>query len=198
MPRRRIRASSRCAARAARRALRRSRRSCRAELLGTETTPLRWFQTCLVTHTSSTDQVATTVLPTLLSTIGKASQDPASVHSNATMAWMIVSDMMRTARTADLRTGSGIRRRPAGSSTHSCWRGIFAPPAAEFAVVAGADDTAPRRCSVFKALNSPPLSDFRVAARHAPFLRGRIGPSCLANPCPALSARWNAHGAPGP
>ncbi|MBT2394161.1 hypothetical protein J7E87_33330 [Streptomyces sp. ISL-1] len=51
-----------------------------------DTTPLRWFHTCRVTHTSSTAHVATTVLPTLLSTIGKASQDPASVHRNAITA----------------------------------------------------------------------------------------------------------------
>ena len=52
-------------------------------LLGTDTTPWRWFQTWRVTHTSSTAQVATTVLPTLLSTIGKASHDPATVQRNA-------------------------------------------------------------------------------------------------------------------
>lgn len=91
----------------------------RAVLLGTDTTPLRWFHTCRVTHTSSTDHVATTVPATPVSTIGKASQDPASVHRKATMARMIVSDMMRTARTAAVRTGSGILRRTAGSSTHS-------------------------------------------------------------------------------
>ncbi|WP_327249774.1 hypothetical protein [Streptomyces sp. NBC_01320] len=41
---------------------------------------------------------------------------------------MIVSDMMSTARTADVRTGSGMRRRTAGSSTHSGCRGIRVPP----------------------------------------------------------------------
>ena len=55
-------------------------------LLGVDTTPLRWFHTCRVTQTSRTDQVATTVLTTLLITIGKASQDPARVHRKATMA----------------------------------------------------------------------------------------------------------------
>ena len=73
-----------CPGRTARR--RRSRRSRRAVLLGTDTTPFRWFHTCRVTHTSSTDQVATTVLATPLSTIGKASHDPASVHRKATTA----------------------------------------------------------------------------------------------------------------
>ncbi|GGT62024.1 hypothetical protein GCM10010207_72010 [Streptomyces atratus] len=75
------------------------------------------------------------------------------------MAWMTVSDMMSTARTAALRTGSGIRRRIAGSSTQSCrccWYGIFAPPvAAETAVAAGADDTALRRSSVSKDSQLP-------------------------------------------
>lgn len=55
-------------------------------LLGTETTPLRWFHTCRVTQTSSTDHVATTVLATPPSTMGKASQDPAIVHRKATKA----------------------------------------------------------------------------------------------------------------
>lgn len=44
-PRRRIRASPRSLDRAARLAIRRSRRIRRAVLLGTETTPLRWFHT---------------------------------------------------------------------------------------------------------------------------------------------------------
>jgi hypothetical protein len=69
-----------------RRALRRSRRNCRAVLLGTDTTPLRWFHTCRVTHTSSTDQVATTVDATLLSTMGKASQEVVTVPRKAIMA----------------------------------------------------------------------------------------------------------------
>ena len=79
-------APARSAVRAARRARRRSRRSRRAVLLGIDTTPLRWFHTWRVTQTSSTPQVARTVLPTLLITIGKASQEPASVHRNATIA----------------------------------------------------------------------------------------------------------------
>ncbi|MYS48033.1 hypothetical protein GTY23_44055 [Streptomyces sp. SID5998] len=88
-------------------------------LLGAETTPLRWFHTWRVTHTSSAAQVATTVLATLLMTIGKASQDPAMVHKNATTAWISVTAMISTARTAASRTGSGSLRRRAGSSTHS-------------------------------------------------------------------------------
>lgn len=55
-------------------------------LLGVDTTPLRWFHTWRVTHTSSAPQVATTVLITLLMTMGNASQDPARVHRKATMA----------------------------------------------------------------------------------------------------------------
>ncbi|KUN75258.1 hypothetical protein AQJ66_36340 [Streptomyces bungoensis] len=88
-------------------------------LLGSETTPYRWFQAWRVTHTSTTAQVATTVLTTLLITIGNASQDPAIVHRNATVAWISVTEMISTARTAAVRTGSGIRRRFAGSSTHN-------------------------------------------------------------------------------
>ncbi|KUO18667.1 hypothetical protein AQJ91_24715 [Streptomyces dysideae] len=88
-------------------------------LLGIETTPWRWFHTWRVTHTSSAPQVATTVLATLLITIGNASHDPARVHRNATIAWTSVKAMISTARTAAVRTGSGIRRRCAGSSTHN-------------------------------------------------------------------------------
>lgn len=85
-PRPVIRSWSRRAARSRRRADRRSRRSDRAVLLGSDTTPYRWFHTWRVTQTSTTDQVATTVLTTLLITMGKASQDPAIVHRNATIA----------------------------------------------------------------------------------------------------------------
>ncbi|CAL2060595.1 protein of unknown function [Streptomyces murinus] len=79
-PRRRIRSCSRSARRSARRRARRSRRSARAVLLGSETTPYRWFHTWRVTQTSTTAQVATTVLTTLLITIGKAGQDSAMVQ----------------------------------------------------------------------------------------------------------------------
>lgn len=78
-------------------------------LLGTETTPFRWFHTCRVTQTSRAAQVATTVLATLLRTIGKASQDSVIVHRKATTACISVTAMMSTARTADVRTGSGSR-----------------------------------------------------------------------------------------
>ncbi len=91
----------------------------RAELLGAEMTPLRCRQTCRVTHTSSTPQVAATVLAMELSTIGKANHDSPSVHSTATIAWTSVNAMMMTARTAAVRTGSGSRRRRAGSSVHN-------------------------------------------------------------------------------
>ncbi len=74
------------ALRAARRACRRSRRSLLAVLLGCERTPLRCTHTWRVTHTSSTAQVATTVLATVLSTAGKANQAPAIAQKNATMA----------------------------------------------------------------------------------------------------------------
>lgn len=99
--------------------MRRSRRSALAVLLGTDTTPWRWFHTWRVTQMSTTLHVATTVLATLLITIGNASQEPAIVHRNATMAWISVTEMINTARTAAVRTGSGIRRRRAGSSTHN-------------------------------------------------------------------------------
>jgi hypothetical protein len=89
-------------------------------LLGTEITPFRWFHTWRVTQTSSAPQVATTVLATLLTTMGKASQEPASVHRNATIAWISVTEMISTARTAAVRTGSGSLRLRAGSSTHNC------------------------------------------------------------------------------
>ncbi|WP_372499153.1 hypothetical protein [Streptomyces somaliensis] len=114
----------RAVSRAARRAVRRSRRSCRAVLLGSDTTPYRCFQTCRVTHTSSTDQVATTVLPTLLSTSGKADQTSASVNRYAATAWISVSATISPARTAAVRTGSGSLRRPAGSSTHNSRRPV--------------------------------------------------------------------------
>lgn len=117
-PRRRIRPCARSAARSCRRVRRRSRRKARAVLLGMDTTPWRWFQTWRVTHTSSAPHVAAIVLTTLLITMGNASQDPAIVHRKATMAWSRVTAMRRTARTAADRTGSGKRRRRAGSSTH--------------------------------------------------------------------------------
>jgi hypothetical protein len=41
---------------------------------------MRWFHTWRVIHTSSTPHVEATVLATVLSTIGNASHDPASVH----------------------------------------------------------------------------------------------------------------------
>ncbi len=88
-------------------------------LLGVETTPLRWFHTWRVTQTSSAPQVATTVLTTLLITIGNASHDPARVHRKATIACISVTAMISTARTEAVRTGSGILRRRAGSSTHN-------------------------------------------------------------------------------
>jgi len=88
-------------------------------LLGVDTTPLRWFHTWRVTQTSRAPHVATTVLTTLLMTMGNASQDPAMAHRKATIAWSSVTAMKSTARTAAVRTGSGIRRRRAGSSTHN-------------------------------------------------------------------------------
>ncbi len=91
-------------------------------LLGSDTTPWRWFHTWRVTQTSSTAQVATTVLATLESTMGNASHDPATVQKNATMAWISVRAAISTARTAAVRTGSAMRRLAAGSSTHSCRR----------------------------------------------------------------------------
>jgi hypothetical protein len=87
-------------------------------LLGVEMTPWRCFHTWRVTQTSRAPQVATTVLTTLLITIGNASQDPARVHRKATIAWISVTAMISTARTAAVRTGSGMRGRGAGSSTH--------------------------------------------------------------------------------
>ncbi|WP_173868588.1 hypothetical protein SALCHL_000859 [Streptomyces albus subsp. chlorinus] len=60
-------------------------------------------------HTSSTAQVAATVLPMVQSTIGKASQTPAIEQKNATMSSTSVSATMITARTAAARTGSGSR-----------------------------------------------------------------------------------------
>ncbi|GAA2965419.1 hypothetical protein GCM10010518_59960 [Kitasatospora cinereorecta] len=66
---------------------------------------------------------------------------------------MTVSDMIMTARTAAARTGSGILRRTAGSSTHSC-RGIFTPPVGAV-VAAAAADAVPRRSSVSKDLQLP-------------------------------------------
>ncbi|GGT47436.1 hypothetical protein GCM10014713_46950 [Streptomyces purpureus] len=51
--------------------------------------------------------------------MGKASQEPVREAKKATMAWMSVTAVSNTARTAAVRTGSGIRRRLAGSSTHN-------------------------------------------------------------------------------
>ncbi|GHF17683.1 hypothetical protein GCM10018772_48720 [Streptomyces fumanus] len=59
------------------------------------------------------------MLATLLITMGNASQDPASVARKATIAWISVRATISTARTAAVRTGSGSRRRRAGSSTHN-------------------------------------------------------------------------------
>ena len=56
---------------------------------------------------------------TLPITMGNASQDPASVHRKATIAMISVTATTSTARTAAVRTGSGRRRRRAGSSTHN-------------------------------------------------------------------------------
>lgn len=107
------------ARRACRRARRRSRRRARAALLGLETTPLRWFHTCRVIQTSSTDQVATTVLITVNSIAGADSHEAATAASVATIAPISVTDAMSTARTAAFRTGSGIRGLPTGSWIHS-------------------------------------------------------------------------------
>ncbi|GHH20098.1 hypothetical protein GCM10017674_73590 [Streptomyces gardneri] len=52
--------------------------------------------------------------------IGKASQEPATEQKKATTPWMSVTDVIITARTAAVRTGSGIRCRPFSSSTHNC------------------------------------------------------------------------------
>ncbi len=96
-------------------------------LRGVDTTPLRWFHTWRVTHTSSTPQVDTTVPPTLASIIGKASDDPVTLQKYATIVEIIVSETRSTARTAAVRTGSGMRRRPTGSSTHSSRPGRRVP-----------------------------------------------------------------------
>ncbi|KND43393.1 hypothetical protein IQ64_18815 [Streptomyces stelliscabiei] len=88
-------------------------------LLGAEITPLRWFHTWRVTQTSSTPQVAAIALAKVLSTMGNAGHESASVHRTATIAWTRVAAMMRTARTAAVRTGSGNRRLRAGSSIHN-------------------------------------------------------------------------------
>ncbi|MFE0645764.1 hypothetical protein ACFW2Y_29750, partial [Streptomyces sp. NPDC058877] len=98
---------------------RRSRSDERAVLLGSDTTPLRWRHTWRVIQTSTTLQVATTVEATAVMVIGKASHAPATVQRKATTAWMSVTEVSITARTAALRTGSGIRRRPRSSSTHN-------------------------------------------------------------------------------
>ncbi|BBC97260.1 hypothetical protein SRO_6084 [Streptomyces rochei] len=58
------------------------------------------------------------MLTTLLITIGKAGQDSAMVQRNATIASISVTEMMISARTAAVRTGSGSGCRRAGSSTH--------------------------------------------------------------------------------
>lgn len=81
----------------------------RAALLGVEITPCRWIHTWRVTHTSSTAQVANTVLVTVHSSAGKANHTPASEHSTATVSWTSVTATIRTARTAARRTGSGNR-----------------------------------------------------------------------------------------
>ncbi|SDJ85836.1 hypothetical protein SAMN05421806_10319 [Streptomyces indicus] len=94
-------------------------RSLRAVLRGVETTPWRWFHTWRVTQTSRTPQVDTTVPPTLASTMGNASDEPATVQKNATVVAISVNDPRITARTAAVRTGSGSLRVPTGSSTHS-------------------------------------------------------------------------------
>ncbi|GLX52329.1 hypothetical protein Shyhy01_52790 [Streptomyces hygroscopicus subsp. hygroscopicus] len=59
------------------------------------------------------------MLATLLITMGKAAQEPAMVQRNATIACISVTEMMISARTAAVRTGSGSGCRRAGSSTHN-------------------------------------------------------------------------------
>lgn len=71
-------------------------------------------------QTSRTLQVATTVKTTALTVTGNASQEPDTVQKNATTAWTSVTDVIITARTAAVRTGSGIRCRARSSSTHNC------------------------------------------------------------------------------
>ncbi|MCC0099335.1 hypothetical protein K7B10_32105 [Streptomyces flavotricini] len=105
--------------RASRRARRRSRRPPRAVLLGSDTTPYRWFHICRVISTSSTPQVATTVPAIAQSAIGRASQEPVTTRKKVTVAPVSVTATISTARTAASRTGSGIRRLRAGSSSHS-------------------------------------------------------------------------------
>ncbi|GHG14661.1 hypothetical protein GCM10018791_31090 [Streptomyces zaomyceticus] len=51
---------------------------------------------------------------------GKAVHEPATEQRKATTPWMSVTDVIITARTAAVRTGSGIRRRARSSSTHNC------------------------------------------------------------------------------
>ncbi|GGT77921.1 hypothetical protein GCM10010272_22140 [Streptomyces lateritius] len=81
--------------------------------------------------------MATTVLPTEVSSIGNASQEPVTAQKKATIACMSVTDVSSTARTAAARTGSGNRRRPFSSSTHNCpadrasWSIVSSLPTAE-------------------------------------------------------------------
>lgn len=75
-------------------------------------------------HTSSTAQVATTVPAIPQITIGKASQEPVTARKKVTVASVRVTATISSARTADARTGSGMRRRRAGSSTHRPRPGI--------------------------------------------------------------------------
>lgn len=97
----------------------RSLRPARAALPGAETTPYRWFHVCRVISTSSTPHVATTVPAIATSAIGSTSQDPVNARKKVIVDWVRVTATISTARTADVRTGSGNRYRLAGSSIHS-------------------------------------------------------------------------------
>ncbi|GAA2811688.1 hypothetical protein GCM10019017_66880 [Streptomyces showdoensis] len=68
-------------------------------------------------------------------------------QKKATIAWISVTEVSITARTAAVRTGSGIRPRPFLSSTHNCRTG---------------------RASCSIALSLPTTDVFRVAARLEP------------------------------
>ncbi len=86
-------------------------------------------------HTSSTAQVARTVAATAPRTIGKASQEPVRLRKNVIVDWVRVTATTSTARTAETRTGSGIRRRRAGSSTHRPRLAVPAPPPSSLLMV---------------------------------------------------------------
>ncbi|GGK06617.1 hypothetical protein GCM10011583_42870 [Streptomyces camponoticapitis] len=134
--------------------------------------------------------------------MGKASHEPASVQKNAVIAWISVTDAMITARTAAVLTGSGIRRRIAGSSTQSrperpVPRGAGSSTSTSVSAGASLAAFVAVRVSdfVFMDRNSPPLSDIRVTARPRP-LHANHGTECartaLKRPPPAPSLAPNS------